>query len=53
MSPEQEAADLIRTLESLVDELRAVENGKNYTPAQARERLDGIRMALGAEGVEG
>lgn len=49
MTPEEEAAELILTLESVIEDLRAIENGKNYTREEAAEQMRGIRMALGAE----
>lgn len=52
MDPEQEAAELIRTLESIIEDLRTIASGKNYTRTQAREELYGIKLALGAESAE-
>lgn len=53
MEVELAASELIFTLESLIEELRTIENGKNYPPDIAKEKLVGIRMVLEGEGPQG
>ena len=47
MSPSQEAYDILRDLEYLIDELHEIVNGKNHTTEQAAEKLHGIKIAIG------
>lgn len=49
MTVEEEAGELILALEGIVEQLRTIENGKNYTSRQASEQLYGIRLSLVAE----
>lgn len=49
MTPEQEAQELILTLEGLVERLRGIANGKNYSRKGATLCLEIIRSELELE----
>jgi len=53
MTPEEEAKQLIVTLQYIIEDLQTIANGKNYTSEQAREELGGILMELEVEGKGG
>jgi hypothetical protein len=43
---EDEADDMIRDLENTIYELKSIANGKNYSEAEAKDKLHGIKLSL-------